>query len=550
MSAIPFALFDKKALARKIIQAHEDRKSKRTNWDSFWLDIARFFIPDKDDVFQFGNRATGDRKHDRIFDASPVHFAEILANTLHSMMTNPSQIWMELNHRNKKINSIPEVRKWLQELVEVMTQILNNSNFQAQVHEVYLDLSTLGTGLMGIFEDEDNVLRFESRPIYQFYIEENSRGLVDRISNVEKMTAKKAIEKFGEKAFGDELDKLLKTPDLEMNILQTIMPRKEAEQIGIDSKSLPISSTHIWVEKGLIIKESGFHKFPYVVPRWMKLSDELYGRSPAMKALPDAKMLNAIMKTTIRGAQKIVDPPLLVPDDGVLGRVNTTPGGLSTYRAGTQDFVRPLETKGRPELGLALMQDVRERIKQHFFVDQFQLREGPQMTATEVNARVEMQLRLLGPVLGRLHFEFLQPMVARVLDIMDRKNLFPENPPPELLQGDFDVEVFFTSQIAKAQRSSEANNLRNFLTTLEPIVRFDPSAANVVNIEKVIRKIAILEGVSEDILRDQDEIDELNEIAAQKEAADRRTQEELAGAEVLSKGVGPAQELGLVPGGT
>ena len=74
-----------------------------------------------------------------------------------------------------------------------------------------------------------------------------------------------------------------------------------------------------------------------------------------------------------------------------------------------------------------IMQDVRERIKQHFFVDQFQLREGPQMTATEVNTRVDMQLRLLGPLLGRLHFEFLQPMVGRMLQIMSRKGLLPEN---------------------------------------------------------------------------------------------------------------------------
>ena len=541
---------DKKKLARELIKLFERKKSERENWDSFWLDVARFFMPNKDDVFQFNNRSTGDRKHHRIFDATPVHFNELLANTLHSMMTNPSQIWFELNARDKKVNENPAVRKWLQELAEKMNQILNNTNFQAQVHEVYMDLGCFGTGIMGIFEDDDNILRFDSKPIYQFYIGEDSRGIVNSLCTLEKMTVEKAFDKFGEEAFGDEAHKL-KSGDMnkKIDILQTIMPREKADQIGLDASSLPISSTHVWVEKGMIVRESGFSEFPYVVPRWMKLSDELYGRSPAMKALPDAKMLNAMMKTVIRGAQKIVDPPLLVPDDGVMGRINTTPGGINTYRAGTQDRIFPLETRANVGIGLEILKDVRERIKEHFFIDQFQLREGPQMTATEVNARVEMQLRLLGPLLGRLHFEFLQPMVARMLQIMTRKGQLPPNAPAELTQGEFELEVFFTSQIAKAQRSAEANNLVNFFNTLAPIVGFDPSAADVIDVDKAVRKIAILNGVPEDIFRDEDEIEELRAARAEAQAAKQQTETELAGAEILQKGVEPVQKLGLVGDG-
>lgn len=533
----------KTKLARAIITKHDSRVSKRVNWDSFWEEIARFVIPNKDDVFQYNNRATGDKKHQRIYEGSAIHFNEVLANMLHSMMTNPSQVWFEFNAQDKKVNEVPAVRKWLQELAEKMIQILNNTNFQSQIHEVYMDLGSFGTGLMGIFEDEDNVMRFDSRAIYQYYIQENSKNIVDELSNKEKMTVRKAMEKFGEKAFGDEAVNLMKNPDKKIDIIHAIMPRKEADRLGIDAGSHPIASIHIWVEKSMVVKESGFMEFPFVVPRWMKLSDEIYGRSPSMKALADIKMLNAIMKTTIRGAQKMVDPPLLVPDDGVLGRVNTTPGAINTYRAGTDDRIFPLLSGGRPELGQALMDDVRTRIKEHYFVDQFQLREGPQMTATEVNTRVELQLRLLGPVLGRLHFELLQPMVTRMLGIMQRKKLLPLNPPPELTQGDFELEVFFTSQIAKAQRSGEANGLIEFLASIQPIVQFDPSAADVIDIDKTIRKVAILKGVSEDIFRDQEDIDEIREErgAAQDEA--KRTADELAGAEVLNKAAGPVQDL-------
>ena len=55
-----------------------------------------------------------------------------------------------------------------------------------------------------------------------------------------------------------------------------------------------------------------------------------------MTALPDVKMLNEMSKTTIKAAQKQVDPPLLVPDDGFILPVRTVPGGLNFYRAGTE----------------------------------------------------------------------------------------------------------------------------------------------------------------------------------------------------------------------
>lgn len=527
---------------------YEKYKSERNNWDEFWEDIANFTAPDKNDVFQKYSREKGDRKYNRLYEASAVHFNEMLANTLHSMMTNPSQVWFELNHRNKRLNQIPAVRKYMQELSEKMIQILNNTNFQAQVHEVYLDLGSFGTGVMGIFEDDDNVMRFDSKPIYYFHIKENSKGVVDEICYEKEYKVEEAFDEFGEESFGEEAIRLREDMDKKIKILHFIMPRDTSERVGLGGKSKPFQSTYIYCEKDMIIKEEGFNEFPFVVPRWIKLTDEKYGRSPAMKALPDIKMLNAIMKTTIRGAQKMVDPPLMVPDDGILGRVNARPGGLIPYRSGTQDRVFPLETKANPSVGVELMQDIRERVKQHFFVDQFQLREGPQMTATEVNARVEMQLRLLGPILGRLHFEFLQPMVNRMLQIMIRKGLMPENIPPELVEGEFELEVFFTSQIARAQRSGEANDIMTFLNSIAPVVEFDREAADVVDPDSLVRKLAMLRGVSEDILRESDEVEGIREARAEQTSQRLQTEQEMAGAEILSKGVPAVQQLGLAQG--
>ena len=103
-----------------------------------------------------------------------------------------------------------------------------------------------------------------------------------------------------------------------------------------NSKNMDFISCHVHEESGALLRESGFREFPYVVPRYLKSSsNEIYGRSPAMNALPDVKMLNTMSKTTIKAAQKQIDPPLMVPDDGFVLPVRTVPGGLNFYRYGT-----------------------------------------------------------------------------------------------------------------------------------------------------------------------------------------------------------------------
>ena len=48
-----------------------------------------------------------------------------------------------------------------------------------------------------------------------------------------------------------------------------------------------------------LISESGFESFPYMVSRYVTAPREVYGRSPAMLALPDIKMINEMSDTRL-----------------------------------------------------------------------------------------------------------------------------------------------------------------------------------------------------------------------------------------------------------
>ena len=178
------------------------------------------------------------------------------------------------------------------------------------------------------------------------------------------------------------------------------------------------------------------------------------------------------------------------------------------------------------------MNDLRERIKSAYFIDQMQLQQGPQMTATEVLQRTEENLRLMGPVLGRQLFEFARPTLSRVFDIMMRKKKFPE--PPEALQGQ-DFEFNFTSQIVRAQKLNQSQNLLRAIESAGPLIEADPSVLDNINSDEALRHIIKLHGLPQQFLRSQEEIEGLREQRAEAQEKEEVNQQELMDAEKVQK---------------
>ena len=103
-----------------------------------------------------------------------------------------------------------------------------------------------------------------------------------------------------------------------------------------------------------------------------------------------------------------------------------------------------------------------------FHVDQLVVSANRTMTATEVIQRNEEKMRILGPVLGRLQSELLQPMILRVFNIMLRNNLFLQA--PEILANQ-EIDIEYVSPMALAQRSQE---LQNLMRGLEMFAQISP----------------------------------------------------------------------------
>ena len=487
-------------LTKSLLSRFDRLKAQRQNWETHWQEVADYMQPRKADVTK--TRSKGDKRTELIFDSSPIQAVELLAASLHGMLTNPSTPWFSLRFKDSRLEMQDEAKLWLENATEVMYTAFSRSNFQQEIFELYHDLITFGTAAMFIQEDNEDILKFSTRHINEIFIAEDDKGGIDTVYRKFKLSVRAAIQQFGDKVSSDIKMQSAKDPYNEVEMLHVVYPRSDYNPKLKDTANMPFESVYIEMKNGNELSVSGFQEFPFVVPRYLKASHEIYGRSPAMTALPDVKMLNEMSKTTIKAAQKQVDPPLLVPDDGFLLPVRTVPGGLNFYRSGTRDRIEPLNIGANNPLGLNMEEQRRTAIRNVFYVDQLMLQQGPQMTATEVIQRNEEKMRLLGPVLGRLQSELLKPLIDRAFNILLRKNQF--RPAPDFLSGQ-DIEIEYVSPLAKAQKSTELQSIMRAIEIMGSLANVAP-VFDHVNMDNLVRHLADIVGVPQKILKPRSQL--------------------------------------------
>ena len=508
-------------------------ETQRQVWESHWQEIADYVIPRKADITK--NRTAGDKRTELIFDNTAIHAAEVLSASLHGMLTSASTPWFSLRFRNDALNQNDEAKEWLEGATDVMYQSFSRSNFQEQIHELYHDLVCFGTGVMAVEADQEYGLRFGTRHVSECFLSEDVQGRVDTVFRKFKMTARAAVNRWGEEALGQKIAKTYKEdPYREITLVHVVAPRDDRDVTKYDNINLPWMSCYIEPEEKLVVSESGYNENVYLVPRWLKSSFELsYGRSVAMNCLADIKMLNKMSEVTIRAAQKQVDPPLMLPDDGFAAPIRMVPGGLNFYRAGTKDRIEPLQIAANNPLGLNMEEQRRNAIRSAFYVDQLIMGEGPQKTATEVIQLTEEKLRVIGPVLGRLQAELLQPLINRCFNILARQQALP--PPPEML-GDGDIDIEYVSPLAKAQKTGEATSIMRMFEMLMPLGQIDQSIMDYVDFDGLVKHVTKSLGVPATVLRGENEVAQLREERAEQQAAEQEVQ----GARMAAEAAGNA----------
>lgn len=504
-----------------VITQYEKCSQDKQNFMRVWQDISDLIVPTKNDILNVS--IPGESKYNNIYDNTPIVSNEYLAGALHGMLTSPTSPFFGLSTGNLDLDNDDDVREWIQDVVRTMHDQLNNSNFQTEVHEYYINLCGFGNGPLLIEEDVKEMFRFSSRSLKEVCIHENSKGYVDTFYRSFKYKPRDFMDEFDQKDLPQEIkDDFKNGKTNEREVIHTVYPR-ELLQDYTQSK-FPFISQYVLREKKINLSVGGYREFPLVFGRWSRVSGEDYGRGPGERALPSARTLNEMKKTTIRGAQKVVDPPVQMPDDGFVLPLITRPSGINYYRAGSQDRVESMFNDSRIDFGYQAMDREIVAIREAFYVDQLKLREGPQMTATEVQERIDQALKIMAPMLGRQQSEFLAPLIMRCYGIMERRGAF-KKPPPKIT-GKL-LKIYFSSVMAQALRSSEITNIQRTFQATAPLVAVNPNVMDNVNADKTFKRIAKLQNFPQECLNKEGEVQKIRQQkqeAAQQQAAMAKAQ--------------------------
>lgn len=505
--------------------------SSKSQWSTHWQEILDYVMPRKAEVTV--NYSKGAKRTEILYDSSAIHANTLLAASLQGTLTSASLPWFHLKVRNNELNESREVQVWLEDCRNRMYKAFNSSNFNTEVHEFYLDICSIGTACIEV-EESDGDLNFRTLHISEYYIAENHKGQIDTLYRKFEYTARQAKQRWGD-ACGSKVDDALKNdPDKKLTFVHCVMP--SSDYTMKKQSKLPFVSIYICKDDKTVVSEGGYNEMPYLVTRWSKASGEEYGRSPAYNALPDIKTLNKAVELGLKAWAKAIDPPLLVEDDGVIGRVVTKPAGITVVRR--DGAIKPLNSGARFDVSDMKESELRGSIKQAFFSDQLELQQGPQMTATEVQVRYELMQRLLGPTLGRFQTEFLNPLIERTFAIMQRNEKFA--PAPGALDG-VGIDIEYVGPLARSQRMEEATAVERLYEMAANLAQIAPEVMDNIDHDMAIRSRAELLGVPKNIMRDPKQIQEKRKAEAAQQQEQMAAQQAQQGAD-LAATVGPVAE--------
>lgn len=468
----------------------EKAKEGRGSWENIWQDIA-LRVQTENAVFDTV-RSPGQQRNQRVYDSTATIAVNRSAAALNGLITPQGQKWHGITTDNPYINADRSAQLFFDAVTNILFSNRYNpfGGFQQANNQIYRGTMAFGTAPMFIDEmPNGRGCRYRSLFLGKTYIMQNAWGIIDTFVREFELTKQRAIEEFGDET---PTEVTIGSDNSKFTFFHVCYPNDEYEDGNQAANKRKFK--YAYCLAGHLddpFNEGGYYEFPLPVARDIPAPGEVYGRSPAMHIFPEIRMLNAIRKTTIKAAHKLVDPPLLAQSQsqfaaaGLGSRlaINMDPGGVTfgAVNAQGQQTLHPLQIGANPSVAENMIQQSREAINDAFLLNLFQvLVETPSMTATEVLARTQERGILLAPVNAQLQTDYLAVMIEREIGILSRQRLLPDLP-DVLKESGGEYSIIFNSPLTRAQRSEEVNAINQITQYAAQAASYDPTVLYRIN---------------------------------------------------------------------
>lgn len=500
-------------------------KTRKTNFEQTYREALMYAAPQRDTFYDAAVEGARRDNADFVFDSTAQDALTKFASNLQSRLVPPMKQFVKLDVGPGVEETFKHDAKiQLETTTDLMFTYLQNSNFDIQVAESFLDLG-VGTGaLMLQAGTRDKPFNFVSVPLSQLWLEEVADGRVGAVFR-EHSVAYRAIEDVWPDAkIDDELrQQITGNPDKLVKLVEMTIPQK------IRVRQRDANGRFQWIKVDgyrYTVIEQGRNKrlverlqrsSPWIVFRWSIMPGEVYGRGPLLTALADIKSLNKAKELTLKNAAMAISGAWTVRDDGVIN-VNTIkiyPGAkipVESNDGGTfGPTIKRLDQAGDFDVSMLVVKELQNAIRSILFADPMGPIDLPVKSATEVSLRQQELASRIGSAFGRLQYELLAPLVNRMLHIMEEFGLV------DLQNYRVDGNVIAIRHVSPLAMSQDEETLMSMLRYAEFMSKtFGPQAAlTLLKPQQFGKKVADLLHVPADIIPSDEEWAQFQQVLMQ-----------------------------------
>lgn len=560
----------------KLKQEYQALVSDRSNEELVWDEIERLIMPLTGQVADAIRQATPQQKTDlTLWDLTAPLAAEHLASSLHGNVT-PSAQWVDFEWMDDEAEADHEAVKHREKLAAIVGAELEASDFGMEMASSYLEWAVKGNNCL-VTEPlgtaaEWKGFDFTAVPIAQTVFVEDCHGGTLRwyrhlswtpVQCVDHCEAEKDDHGKPMHMVPERIRKMAEAADgatKKIPVVFAVYRRggsfgtdklpDTVEGIVIPDKR-PFGCVYFTLEEcEQLGGEGGYYRMPANMGRWGKRPGTCWGFGRGHIALRSVKWLNGFKELQRNAAEKAVDPAAGV-SERVGGPVDNRPGKVTVM--GSKDDWWPLESGARFDVSVEVLRDERLEIRRCFHEDDLQLKESPQMTATEVQARQDQMNRALGSPVARLTTDVLSPVVMIVLDHLSRAKRLPEA--PEIVKRKkAELKLVLRGPIARALALDKVVAIERAAAFIANLVKLGfPEARHRLDLDGMLKEYRKLLGAPAAMFRPAHEAkrleDEERQAMARAQAAETMKAAGQGMAAAASAGVGLGEQPALVPSG-
>jgi hypothetical protein len=492
----------------------EKTSSERANFETLYQAAAEFCSPSKDNIQDRKSKGQRDDAQ-RITDIG-IKARRMFTAGMMSHLFPQGQNWIRILPTNRDLMQNDNVVRALSATTSKFMRAIEDSNFYEEMGQCIDHCAYIGTTALFCESTPKRMLNWRSHYINQFYFCENYLGEVDTVIREFKLTARQAVQQFGESVPGNILEESTdpKTSTKEYTFIHIVMPRENASPTEQIKSKKKVASIYIELKSKEIVLESGFDEMPYSVGRFYKTNYEKYGRSPALEVAATLPMINRMEVSRIRGAERVSNPPWLAPNDGSVRRISNDQGAIIYWNAGNP-LSKPEQLRPQDNVVVndAMIQKKEEDILDAFYVPLFNpLMNRKNMTAFESAERLNLSLQFLSPAVNRLNKYFVTPALERAFAIMLRANMFKELEIEELSGADLEFDLVGKASIAS--RQIELFGTMTAMQQMMQIAQFKPEILDNINADETARFIQEVNMVPISLQASEEEVAQRREAQA------------------------------------